>query len=132
MAFVPEPQAASKCGQSLIDAAGKKAKAEASCYAKALQKGVAVDDACLQKASDNLTKTFAKGGTDCLVTPDADATNASVDAVIAQAIQIVTNGSPGPDVCFGKKLTAIGKKLQGVAKCFSAGAKKGVAATRPA
>ncbi len=40
VAFVAEPQAASKCGQSLIDAAGKKAKAEASCYAKALQKGV--------------------------------------------------------------------------------------------
>jgi hypothetical protein len=128
VAFVAEPQAASKCGQSLIDAAGKKAKAEASCYGKALQKGVTVDAACLQKASDGLGKTFAKGGTDCLVTPDADATNASVDAVIAQAIQIVTNGSPGPDVCFGKKLTAIGKKLQGVAKCFSGGAKKGVAA----
>src|SRR5262249_42132053 len=65
---------------------------------------------------------------DCLVTPDADGTNASVDNVIAQAIQIVTNGSPGPDVCFGKKLTAVGKKLQGVAKCFSGGAKKGVVA----
>ena len=126
VAFVPEPQPASKCGQSLIDAAGKKAKAEASCYGKALQKGVAVDTACLQKASDALTKTFAKGGTDCLITPDSDATNASVDAVIASAIQIVTNGSPGPDVCFGKKLTSIGKKLQSVAKCFSGAAKKGL------
>jgi hypothetical protein len=133
VAFVPVAQPGSKCAQGLDDAAGKQAKAVASCYAKALQQGLPVDDACLQKATDTLTKGFTnsqKKG-DCLVTPDADATGAAVNAVIGQAIQMVTGGSPGPDVCFGKKLTSIGKKLQAVAKCFSSGAKSGVA-TDPA
>ncbi len=133
VAFVSVAQPASKCAQGLDDAAGKQAKAVASCYAKALQKGLPVDDACLQKATDTLTKGFtnAQKKGDCLVSPDADATGASVNAVIGQAIQIVTGGSPGPDVCFGKKLTSIGKKLQAVAKCFSSGAKSGTA-TDPA
>ena len=133
VAFIPVAQPASKCAQGLDDAAGKEAKAVASCYAKALQKGVPVDDACLQKASDTLAKGFTnsqKKG-DCLVSPDADATGAAVNAVIGQAIQMVTGGSPGPDVCFGKKLTSIGKKLQAVAKCFSSAAKSG-ASTDPA
>ena len=133
IAFVTVAQPASKCAQGLDDAAGKQAKTVASCYAKALQKGLPVDDACLQKATDGLTKGFTssqKKG-DCLVSPDADATGAAVNAVIGQAIQMVTGGSPGPDACFGKKLTSIGKKLQAVAKCFSSGAKSGVS-TDPA
>jgi hypothetical protein len=129
VSFTPVASAASKCAQSSIDAAGKAAKAEASCYAKALQKGLPVDTACLQKGSDNFTKGFtkatAKGG--CLV-PDADpgSVQGSVDAAIQSAIQIVTNGAPGPDACFAKKLTAIGKKMQALTKCFSKAAKAGV------
>ena len=87
----------------------------------------AVDDACLQKANDTLAKTFARQRAARTVWSRRTAmppTRRS-DAVIAQAIQLVTNGSPGPDVCFGKKLTAIGKKLQGVAKCFSARREEG-------
>src|SRR5262249_23003527 len=104
LASTPQASAASKCAQSAMDAAGKKAKAEASCYAKALQKGVPVDTACIQKAIDNFnkgfTKALAKG--DCL-TPDTDAASveAAVDSMLASAIQTVTNGSPGPDICFG-------------------------------
>jgi len=51
---------ASKCDQSILDATGKKAKAKTGCYAKAVQNGVPVDDACLQKATDQFTKAFAK------------------------------------------------------------------------
>src|SRR5262249_38817224 len=58
--------------------------------------------------------------------PARDAPNASVQPVPASATQIGTNRSPGPDVCFGQKLTSIGKKLQSVAKCFSRAAKKGL------
>ena len=46
--------------------------------------------------------------------------------MLAAAIQTVTNGAPGPDVCFGKKVTAIGKKAEAFAKCFSKAAKSGV------
>ena len=53
----------------MIDAAGKKAKAEASCYAKALQKGLPVDTNCIQKAIDAFNKSFTKAQAkgDCLV-----------------------------------------------------------------
>jgi hypothetical protein len=128
VSFTPVASAANKCAQSSIDAAGKAAKAEAACYAKALQKGTPVDAACLQKGSDNFNKGFtkatAKGG--CLV-PDADpgSVQGSVDAAIQNAIQIVTNGAPGPDECFAKKLNAVGKKMQAFTKCFSKAAKAG-------
>ena len=129
LSFTPVASAASKCAQGQTDAAGKKAKAEASCYAKALQKGLPVDAACIQKAVDNFDKGFAKAQAkgDCL-TPDTDAASveAAVDSMIAGTIQTVTNGSPGPDACFGKKLNAIGKKAQAFAKCFSKAAKSGV------
>ena len=126
--FVPEPAAASQCAQAIIDAAGKKAKAEASCNAKALQNGVPVDPACIQKASDTFTKAFTKAQTkgDCLTDFDEGSTEAAVDSFIASAVQAVAGTSPGPDICFGKKLTAIGKKGQSIAKCFSTAAKKGV------
>jgi hypothetical protein len=129
LAFTPVASAASSCAQLAMDAAGKKAKAVAGCYAKALQKGLPVDDACIQKAVDNFNKGFTKAQAkgDCL-TPDTDAASveAAVDSMLTGAIQTVTNGSPGPDVCFGKKVTAIGKKAQAFAKCFSKAAKAGV------
>src|SRR5262249_17087128 len=128
VSFTPVAAPANACAQGSMDAAGKAAKAEAACYAKALQKGVPVDDACLQKATDNFNKGFTKAAAkgSCLV-PDADpnSVKGSVDAVIQNAIQIVTAGAPGPDGCFGKELSAIGKKLQALTKCFSKAVKAG-------
>src|SRR5262249_61472160 len=61
--------------------------------------------------------------------PDADvgAIESAVDTMITNTIQTVTNGSPGPDVCFGKKMSAIGKKAQKFTSCFSKAVKSGVA-----
>jgi len=128
IAFVPVAAGASQCVQGIIDAAGKKAKDEASCNAKALQNGVPVDPACIQKATDAFTKAFAKAQTkgDCQTDFDEGSAEAAVDTFIANAVQAIAGTSPGPDVCFGKKLTAVGKKAQSIAKCFSTGAKKGV------
>ena len=130
VAFVSLPAGASKCTQEALDAAGKKAKAEASCNAKALQNGVPVDPACIQKAVDNFNKGFAKAQAagDCQTDTDGPTVEASVDTLIFNAINLVTNGSPGPDVCFGKKLTSIGKKAQSITKCYSKAAKSGVVA----
>jgi hypothetical protein len=129
IAFVtlPLPSSASRCAQSALDAAGKKAKAEASCYSKALQNGVDVDPACLQKATDNFDKGFTKaqGLGDCLTDTDGPTVEASVDGFVSSAIALVTGGSPGPDICFGKKLVAIGKKAQSFTKCSSKAAKSG-------
>ena len=127
IAFVTLPGAASRCAQSALDAAGKKAKAEASCNAKALENGVAVDPACIQKAVDTFDKSFAKAQSlgDCATDTDGPTVEASVDGFISGAIALVTGGSPGPDICFGKKLTAIGKKAQSFTKCSSKAAKSG-------
>src|SRR5262249_3432371 len=126
---------ASKCGQGEIDAAGKKAKAEASCYSKALQKGVPVDANCIQKAinsfNSGITKSQDKG--DCLVggrhgdNQDVSALEAAVDNLIASSLQLVNGGAPGPDICSGKKMASIGKKAQSVAKCWSKAAQSGAA-----
>ena len=130
VAFVSQPAGASKCTQEALDAAGKKAKAEASCNAKALQNGVPVDPACIQKAVDNFNKAFAKAQAagDCQTDTDGPTVEADVDTLIFNAINLVTAGSPGPDVCFGKKLTSIGKKAQSITKCYSKAAKSGVVA----
>jgi hypothetical protein len=129
VSFTPVASAASSCAQLATDAAGKKAKAEAACYAKALQKGLPVDATCIQKAVDAFNKGFTKAQAkgNCLA-PDTDAgsVESAVDSMIAAAIQTVTNGAPGPDACFAKKLTSIGKKAQSFAKCFSKATKSGV------
>ena len=97
------PARPSKCAQGAIDAAGKKAKAEASCYSKALQKGVPVDGNCIQKAVNAFDSGFAKAGDkgDCLVggrhgdNLDPATFEAAVDNMIASTLQIVSNGVAG-------------------------------------
>jgi len=126
---------ASKCGQGQIDAAGKKAKSQASCWAKALQKGLPVDGACLQKAANTFDSGIAKAQDkgDCLVggrhgdNQDVASLEAAVDSLIQSSVQLVSGGAPGPNVCFGKKMSSIGKKAQAVAKCWSKAALSGAA-----
>jgi hypothetical protein len=127
VAYIPVASNVSKCAQGALDAAGKKAKAEASCYSKALANGLPVDSACLQKVVDTFNKSFAKAQAvrDCLTTENGASVESAVDGMIASALQMVTGGASGPDVCFGKKLSAIGKKAQSVATCFSKAAKAG-------
>ena len=79
--FVPEPAAASKCAQEAIDAAGKKAKAEATATRRRSQNGVAVDPACIQKAIDTFNKGFAKAQADgdCPTDTDGPTVEGAVD-----------------------------------------------------
>src|SRR5262249_3298965 len=137
IAFVSVPGGVgSTCAQGEIDAAGKKAKAEASCYSKAVQKGVPVDPNCIQKAvnafNSSVTKSQDKG--DCRVggrhgdNQDVSQLEAAVDNLIASSVQMVTGGQPGPNICFGKKLASIGKKAQSMTKCWSKAAQTGTTA----
>jgi hypothetical protein len=127
--------APSKCAQSAIDAAGKKAKAEASCYSKALQKGVPVDGNCITKAQNTFLSDFNKAGDkgDCLVggrhmdNLDPSTFEGAVDTMIANTLQTITNGSTGPDICSAKKMASVGKKAQAIAKCWSKAASSGLA-----
>jgi hypothetical protein len=127
LAFINVAPNVSKCGQGILDAAGKKAKSIATCYSKALQHGVPVDGTCIQKAVDTFNKSFdkARAARDCLTTVDQATTEGAVDTMISGALTLVTGGNPGPDLCFGRKLSSIGKKAQDVAKCFAKAAKAG-------
>src|SRR5262249_58966643 len=42
------------------------------------------------------------------------------------AVGLVSGGQPGPNVCFGKKMSAIGKKAQAITKCWSKAAQSGL------
>src|SRR5262249_46475550 len=95
-----------------------------------------VDPNYIQKAvntfNSSITKSQDKG--DCLVggrhgdNQDVSQLEAAVDNLIANSVQMVTGGQPGPDVCFGKKLASIGKKAQSMTKCWSKAAHTGTTA----
>ena len=74
-----------KCSVAKIKAAGKKANAALTCYAKSTAKGTPVDQACLTNASAAFLKAFqkaeAKGG--CAVVGDAAAIESTVDAFVS-------------------------------------------------
>jgi hypothetical protein len=77
--------AKSKCASKQIAAGGKKAADKAKCHAKALNKGLAVDAACLTKAEGKFATAFTKALSqgDCLTATTAGAIEAAVDAFIA-------------------------------------------------
>jgi 5'/3'-nucleotidase len=84
---VPDAEAASlnKCTQSKIKAAGKNANKKATCGAKAVSKGSAVDPACSSKADGTLVKAFARAEKkqDCLAaTGDAASIETRVDSFV--------------------------------------------------
>lgn len=88
-----------KCSAAKMKAAGKKAKAQLGCYAKATLQGGMVDQACLTKAGAALFKAFQKaeqkGG--CATVTDAAAIESMVDgfvAAIAAALPAVPPPTP--------------------------------------
>jgi 5'-nucleotidase len=81
----PAEAAGSKCTQKKIQAAGKKAMSKATCHAKAVSKGIAVDPACLTKAETAFTKAFASAEkkADCIAGIGDDPTiETRVDAFV--------------------------------------------------
>jgi plastocyanin len=81
-----------KCASSKRKAAGKKASAKLLCHAKAAQKEVPIDPACLDKAEDAFGKAFAKaeakGG--CVAVGDAANVELVVDGVVGQVLALLT------------------------------------------
>jgi hypothetical protein len=91
------PNPAQKCSAAKIKAARKKANAQLLCYSKATLKGVAVDQSCLTKAGDALSKAFqkaeAKGG--CATSNDAGPIETTVDEFVS-AIATALPAEPSP------------------------------------
>jgi hypothetical protein len=85
--------AESKCAAAKVKAAGKKAAAKANCHAKALQKDLPVDAACLSKAEAKFDASFAKAdekNDNCPNTGDAAAVEITVDDFLAELLDQVT------------------------------------------
>jgi len=75
----------SSCTSTKLSAAGKKASCKLRCYSKALKKGVAVDQACLDKCTAKFTASCGKadGAGDCHApTGDCAALEGKVDAFV--------------------------------------------------
>jgi hypothetical protein len=117
----------SVCARKAIDAAGKKAKSRGKCFSQAIANGAPVSDTCLQKASTQFSKDFAKAlkSNDCPTDTDETSVESSVDQFVDGLVGLVTGGTPGPDICDGKKIAAGAKKAGDVAKCFATSAKTG-------
>jgi len=98
----------SKCDAAKVKAAGKKAAAKANCYAKAIQKGLPVDPACLTKAEQKFDASFQKADTkndNCTNLGDSVAVEATVDQCLADLVAQVsttpTTTLPGPSCTNG-------------------------------
>jgi len=93
----------SKCESVKRKAAGKLVKAELGCYAKAASKNVAVDNACILKATDKFASALAKAGACAQAsTPLTRVENACVaPAVVTDGGNMVTDVCPATVCCDG-------------------------------
>ena len=98
-------QAAGRCAFSKRKAAGKDAKSNLSCRAKAVKREEAVDENCLTKASAKLTKKFikaeARGG--CETLGDDSAVDAEADS-IAGGLELLLAPACGDGVAGGEEV----------------------------
>jgi hypothetical protein len=97
---------------------------------KAISKNIAVDGACLTKATDGFVKGFGKaeGKADCLApTGDQGAIETLVDAFIDTLRSHINGSAGGPSKCDSKKLAAATKKASGKAGCQAKAVGKGIA-----
>jgi YVTN family beta-propeller protein len=84
-AFLIPNQTPSHCTAKKLLVAGKKLRSRGKCYAKAVRKGVDVDGACLQKATDKFHLAWGKleiPGNDCLTTGDEFLIQNGVDTLV--------------------------------------------------
>lgn len=83
---VPGQPSASACTAAKLKAAAKRFSSKGKCHSAAAAKFLPVDAACLRKADDRFTASFAKAeeGADCLTTGDAAATGVIVDACLEE------------------------------------------------
>jgi cysteine-rich repeat protein len=80
-ALIPGAMGSEKCTSSKLKAVGKGSSGQLKCYSKAVSKrGLDVDPACLQKASDGVTTAFGKADKKGACPGDPAAVNAQVSS----------------------------------------------------
>jgi putative N-acetylmannosamine-6-phosphate epimerase len=118
--------AASKCDSGVTKAEGKKIACKLGVYAKAEQKGEAVDTTKLQKCTDKFTKscTKAQSAADC----SAQTQTCAADEAEADACVTTLSGTTGPaSKCDSGITKAVGKKVACKAGVNAKGQQKGIA-----
>ena len=104
---------AQKCAGAKLRADGATVSGTATCHQKALLKGVAVDPACVQKATDKLRTLFAKADAAGACPGDVAVALAAVDACVTSFLGVISGAPP----CAAAKVKAAGKKTSAKAQC---------------
>src|SRR5262245_22231061 len=116
------------CAGTKLKATGKAAGAQVVCHAKATQKGIAVDLACLVNADTKLAGAFAKaeekGG--CASIGDAGTIGGLLDSSVGAFVAALR---PVADAnrCAAAKLKASGKKAKTKLACHAKATARGLA-----
>ncbi len=124
------PSPAQKCAEAKLKATGEKAKKKLECHANAVNRGVAVDPDCLDKAGTEFEKKFdeaeAKGG--CTTSGDKDDVEDAVDAYVSDVVvELPDGGTESGRKCAAAKLKATGEKAKKKLECRAKAVKDGVA-----
>jgi hypothetical protein len=121
-----KPTPAQKCAATKRKLAAKKFKGLTSCDAKAVGKGVAIDQDCVAKAKLSFTnawaKAEAKGG--CFSTGDATAIENKVDAEDSN-LQTILQVNGAASKCTSGKFKDSGKKSSCKLACYAKAATSG-------
>jgi hypothetical protein len=116
------------CAGAKLKATGKAAGARVTCHAKAAQKGIAADPACLAKADTKLTDAFAraeaKGG--CATTGDVDDIDGSLDSRVGGIVAALRPVATA-NRCAAAKLKATGKEAKTELACHAKATGRGLA-----
>jgi len=115
--------AAQRCTGTKVKAFGVAVKRKAQCHAKARQKGVAVDVACIEKAEAKLQTQFAKAEAAGACPGDV----AAALAVTGDCVTAFDGATAGAAACVARKIKAAGKKSVGKSGCAKKATLKGIA-----
>jgi hypothetical protein len=103
-----------RCTAAKVNAAGKSAAGHMACHAKAIGRGVAVDEGCLAKAGAKFAAAYAKAeATGGCTVGNADATATLVDTCVASVVDAIS----GAAKCSKAKVKAAGKAVAAAAGC---------------
>ena len=123
LALAPQArgQVVDKCQAAKIKAAGKKTYDKAKCRAKALQKGLPLDSACLTKAEDKFGQAVTKADTLGLCSGTTTDLEAAVDQAVDTYATIVSTPVTTTTVIATTTTTAIGSTTTTTLACRANG-----------
>ncbi|UCE85682.1 MAG: hypothetical protein JSU66_15345 [Deltaproteobacteria bacterium] len=116
---------AARCIDAKLVAAAWHAKATLACHARAVEKGVPVDGACLARSDARLAKSFARAESPgaCPTLGDADRVRRLSEGLVNRAVAALVVDGAVRSVCTSGKLSAGGKRVLALAQAHGANVK---------